>query len=156
MAQDGDRGADARRGEGRPAVERGSLTLLVIDASALVQASLAAAGFSLFENEDLVGPPLLWSEALSAIHELRWRREISDDLAFRAFAALLAAPVRRRAPPRLYREAWRVADDLGWAKTCDAEYVALARILGCRLFTLDERLRRGAGRLVEIVGSHDL
>jgi hypothetical protein len=30
--------------------------------------------------------------------------------------------------------------------------VALARILGCSLFTVDDRLRRGAGRIVEIVG----
>ena len=156
MAKDGDRRADARCGEGRPAVERGPLTLLVIDASALVQACLAAEGVDLFENEDLVAPPLLWSEALSAIHELRWRREISDDLASRAFAALLAVPVRRRAPHQLHREAWRVADDLGWAKTYDAEYIALARVLGCRLFTLDDRLRRGAARLVDIVGPHDL
>jgi predicted nucleic acid-binding protein len=123
MAQDGDRRADARRGKGRPAVERGPLTLLVIDASALVQACLAAAGVSLFGSEALVAPPLLWSEALSAIRELRWRREISDDLAARAFDALLGAPVRRRAPHQLYREAWRVADELGWAKTYDAEYV---------------------------------
>jgi predicted nucleic acid-binding protein len=128
----------------------------VIDASALVQACLAAAGVGLLQEEDLVGPPLLWSEATSVIHELRWRREVSDDLAFRAFAALLAAPVTRRAPHQLHREAWRVADELGWAKTYDAEYVALARILGCRLFTVDERLRRGAGRLVEIVGPRDV
>jgi len=156
MAQDDDGRADARRGESRPPIERGPVSLLVIDASALVQSCLAAAGVGLFENEDLVAPPLLWSEALSVIHELRWRREISDDLASRAFAALRAAPVSRRVPHQLYREAWRIADELGWAKTYDAEYVALARILGCRLFTLDERLRRGAGRLVDVVGPHDL
>jgi predicted nucleic acid-binding protein len=40
--------------------------------------------------------------------------------------------------------------------TYDAEYVALARLLGCRLFTVDERLRRGAGRLVEVVGPREL
>ena len=90
------------------------------------------------------------------IHELRWRREISDDLTSRAFAELLSAPVRRRAPQQLYREAWRIADDLGWARTYDAEYVALARIMGCRLLTLDDRLRRGARQLVEIIGPHDL
>lgn len=156
MAENGDRGADARCGEGGPSVERGSLTLLVIDASALVQACLAAEGISLFQSEDLVAPPLLWSEAVSAIHELRWRREISDDLTSRALAALLAAPVKRRAPLQLYREAWHIADDLGWARTYDAEYVALARIIGCRLLTLDDRLRRGAGRLVDVIGPHDL
>jgi predicted nucleic acid-binding protein len=93
---------------------------------------------------------------VSVLHELRWRREISDDLTSRAFAAVQAAPIRRRAPQQLYREAWRIADDLGLARTYDAEYVALARILRCRLITVDDRLRRGAGRLVDIVGPRDL
>ena len=89
------------------------------------------------------------------IHELRWRRQISERLASLAFEALLTAPVRRREPRRLRREAWRIADDLGWAKTYDAEYVALARLLDCPLFTVDDRLRRGAGRIIQIVGPRD-
>lgn len=155
MAEDGDRRADARCRQGCQAIEGGALTLLVIDASAFVQACLATEGLRLLRDDDLVAPPLLWSETASVIHELRWRREISEELTSRAFAELLAAPVKRRAPKQLYREAWRIADDLGWARTYDAEYVALARILGCRLFTLDDRLRRGAGRLVGVVGPHD-
>jgi predicted nucleic acid-binding protein len=99
---------------------------------------------------------LLWSETASVIHELRWRRQVSDALASTALATLLAAPVRPRAPRQLYREAWRIADDLGWARTYDAEYVALARILGCRLFTIDDRLRRGARRLIHTVGPRDV
>jgi predicted nucleic acid-binding protein len=130
--------------------------LLVVDSSAAVQACLAADGFGLFGDEDLVSPGLLWSEASSVLHELRWRREISENLASIAFNALLAAPIAPRTPRQLRREAWRVAEDLGWAKTYDAEYVALALILRCRLFTIDDRLRRGAGRIVEIVGPRDL
>jgi predicted nucleic acid-binding protein len=64
--------------------------------------------------------------------------------------------VSRRAPQALYTEAWRVAADLGWAKTHDAEYVALARLLDCRLLTRDERLRRSATRLVEVIGPLEL
>jgi predicted nucleic acid-binding protein len=130
--------------------------LLVVDSSAVVQACLAAEGFALLGDEDLVAPPLLWSETSSVIHELAWRREISGALASAAFGALLRAPVAARAPGRLRSEAWRIADDLGWAKTYDAEYVALARLLSCRLLTIDDRLRRGAARVVEIVGPDDL
>ncbi|MGH6689819.1 MAG: type II toxin-antitoxin system VapC family toxin [Gammaproteobacteria bacterium] len=109
--------------------------MLVVDASAAVQACLAAEGFALFGAEDPVAPALLWSEASSVIHELWWRREISERLASTAFSALLRAPIARRESRRLRREAWRIADELGWA---------------------NNRLRRGAARIVTIVGPRDL
>lgn len=49
-----------------------------------------------------------------------------------------------------------VAERLGWAKTYDAQYVALAETLGCRLLTIDSRLRRGAARLIETIGPDEL
>jgi predicted nucleic acid-binding protein len=130
--------------------------VVVVDASAAVLACLAAGGFDLFGNERLIAPVLLWSEVASALHEMRWRREISAELADIAFERLLRAPVSRRSPKRLRREAWRVAEELGWMKTYDAEYVALARMARCRLFTVDARLRRGAGHVVQFIGPGDL
>ena len=130
--------------------------MIVLDASAAVQACLAADGFDLFGNEDLIAPVLFWSEVSSALHEMRWRKEISASLADIAFDRLLAAPVSGRSPKRLRREAWRVAEELGWMKTYDAEYVALARMAPCRLFTVDARLRRGASHVVQIIGPGDL
>ena len=130
--------------------------MLVLDASAAVQAALAADGFDLLRGQTLVAPPLLRSETVSVLHELAWRREVSAAAARIALERLLEAPVLRRRPRGLAREAWRVADELGWAKTYDAEYVALARILDCPLLTLDARLKRGASRLVEVVGPADL
>jgi predicted nucleic acid-binding protein len=49
-----------------------------------------------------------------------------------------------------------VAWELGWAKAYEAEYVSLARILDARLLSRDERLRRGAGRLVTVVGPDEV
>ena len=130
--------------------------MIVLDASAAVQACLAADGFSLFGRERLIAPALFWSEVSSALHEMRWRKEISTGLADIAFKRLLAAPVSPRSSKRLRREAWGVAEELGWMKTYDAEYVALARSTRCRLFTVDARLRRGAGHVVPIIGPGDL
>lgn len=107
-------------------------------------------------GQDLVAPAVLWSEATSVLDQTRWRAEISEELAKVAFDRLLDAPIARPASARLYREAERVARDLGWAKTYDAEYVALARIEGGKLITQDARLQRGAGRLVDIVGIDDV
>ena len=41
---------------------------------------------------------------------------------------------------------------LGWARTYDAEYVALANLLECRLVTTDGRLWRAVGHLVQVIG----
>jgi predicted nucleic acid-binding protein len=81
---------------------------------------------------------------------------MSRELAVATRDRLLAALIRRRTSDLLHIEAWHVAEELGWAKTYDAEYVALARLLDCRLLTVDDRLRRGAGRLVHIVGPTEL
>jgi predicted nucleic acid-binding protein len=130
--------------------------VIVLDASAAVQACLAADGFALFGDERLTAPALLWSEASSVLHEMLVRREISAELADAAFERLLEAPVSVTSTKRLRREAWQIAEELGWMKTYDAEYVALARMSKCRLFTIDARLRRGAGHVVDIIGPGDL
>ena len=129
---------------------------LVVDASVAVPACLSAEGFELLPDRDLVAPALLWSETLSALRGLAWRAEISADDADAACQALARAPVRRIDDGRVAAEAWRIAEDLGWAKTYDAEYVALARLMGCRLVTLDVRLRRGADRLGIVVSVGEL
>jgi len=85
-------------------------------------------------------PP--WS-ALAAAADVRLRREARR---VRTRDRLESCPVARKAPAALGAEAWRIADELGFAKTYDAEYLALAGVLGWKLVTLDGRLRRGADR----------
>lgn len=126
--------------------------MLVVDASLVVNACLGESGLDDLPNDELVAPPLMWSEAGSVLHEMRWRQAVSDELVTIAVGRLDDVPVESARPTSLRAEAWQIADQLGWARTYDAEYVALARILGCRLMTIDDRLRRGAGHLVDIIG----
>jgi predicted nucleic acid-binding protein len=83
-------------------------------------------------------------------------KRISPDQADLLLSRLEAAPVSSRKPEGLRRAAWRIADRLGHGRIYDAEYVALAQILGCRPVTLDGRLRRSAERLGFVVTPAEL
>ncbi len=130
-------------------------SLLVVDSSVAVRASLEGQ-LRLPGDWRLVAPPLLWSEATSALHEAQWRREISVETATEARDVLAALPLHRDDPPELRDVAWAIADELGLAKTYDAEFLALARIRGCSLVTADARLRRTADRLGFVVDPVEL
>ncbi len=60
------------------------------------------------------------------LHEMAWRKEIPQQRAKTILDRLLKAPVAIQTPDGLIQAAWRVANDLGWSKTYDAQYVALA------------------------------
>jgi predicted nucleic acid-binding protein len=124
---------------------------LVVDASYTVRECAAGTGFARLEDDDLMAPPLMWSETRSALREAMWRGEVSRPNAERALVRLNEAPVKMRNPGQLGTVAWRLADEFGWAKTYDAEYLALAELLGCRVVTVDSRLRRGTERLGLVV-----
>jgi predicted nucleic acid-binding protein len=130
--------------------------VLVVDAAVVITACLSEVGLKALGRDELVAPHLMWSEASSVLHELRWRREISGELATIARDRLTAADVSPRRPKGLIQEAWRIADQLGWAKTYDAEYLALARLLRCRLLTTDAKLKAAGSRLVNVIGPADL
>jgi predicted nucleic acid-binding protein len=131
--------------------------MLIVDASAILYAASSQEAWDrLLTVDDLSAPPIFWSEAVSVLHEARWRGAVSRELTESALKRVLAAPISRQVPQQLYSEAWSIADQLGWAKTYDAEYVALARINDCSLLTADARLRRGAGHLVTIIGPDEL
>jgi len=85
----------------------------------------------------MIAPPLLASEVTSILCELAYRSAIPPEHA-------------RCAVTRLYS-----LTPLGH-RPYDAEYVALAQIHDAPLLTIDERLRRGAGHVVEMPTPQEL
>jgi predicted nucleic acid-binding protein len=118
---------------------------LVVDASVVVQVLIAGGKLGPLEGHDLSAPALLASEVTSVIRELVWRGDVPESVGDQAIVAFLALPIAHAPADSLAIEATAVAAQLGWAKTYDAEYLALARRTGCPMVTLDDRLIRGAG-----------
>lgn len=98
----------------------------------------------------------MWSEVLAALHLGLTRGAIGVEGAELALQRLEGCPISARSPRQLRRQAWRIADELGMGRTYDAEYLALASLLGCQLVTLDGRLRRGADRLGLVIGPEEV
>ncbi len=130
--------------------------MLVVDATVAFDAVQGPNGFDVFEAEELVAPPLMWSEARSALHEAVWRGEMSRELGARSLEALETVPVKARTHRRLGPRSVEVADRFGWAKTYDAEYLALAELLSCRVMTTDGRLYRRTRHLGFVVTPQDV
>jgi predicted nucleic acid-binding protein len=130
--------------------------VLVIDANvALAACGGEGDGFAALGDE-LASIPLMWSEARASLHLQLAKSQISADDARTIHERLESSPIERTDPPELGAEAWMFAEEYGWGRTYDAEYVALARLLDCRLVTLDTRLRRGADRLGFVITPAEL
>jgi predicted nucleic acid-binding protein len=56
----------------------------------------------------------------------------------------------------LRRVAWKLATELGWASTYDAEYLALTRLQGDALITLDDELAGRAKGVVAVASIDEL
>lgn len=99
----------------------------------------------------------MWSEALSALHQAAFRGALPVERVTEALHQLDALPVSvAEIGPDHRRRALTIARSLGWAKTYDAEYVALARSLDCAILSVDRRLIAGATQLVEFMAPADL
>ncbi len=130
-------------------------SLVVVDTSVVLPACVAG-GFRFAGSWRWLAPSLLWSEVLSALHEASWRRELTVEEAQAARAVFAKLPLTRVDSVEIGDEAWRIADDLGLAKSYDAEFLALARLRGALFVTADARLRMGADRLGFVVDPVEL
>ncbi len=128
---------------------------VVLDTSVLLPACIAG-GLRFGGSWQWWAPTLACSELLSALHEAVWRGQLEVDEAAAARAVFAGLPVRFEDSRLLGDEAWRITDELGLAKTYDAEFLALARLRGALLVTADARLRRGADRLGFVVDPVEL
>ena len=102
------------------------MTKFVVDAGAVLH--LASEEVEVSDAHKLLAPTLLRSQTLSALHEAVQRGEIPAEVARNRLARIRGMRIRLLGDAVLQRRAWELADQLGWASTYDAEYVALTQL----------------------------
>jgi predicted nucleic acid-binding protein len=122
------------------------MTRFVVDTSAVLL--LASSEVEIPGKHKLLAPTLLRSQTLSALHEAVKRGEITADVARDRLARIRRMRIRLLGDAVLQRRAWELADQLGWASTYDAEYVALTQLQADALVTLDTKLARSVKGIV--------
>ena len=118
----------------------------MVDTGAVLE--LASHGADVPAGHELLAPTLLRSQTLSALHEAVHRGEVAADTAREHLARIQRLPIRLLGDAVLRRRAWDLAEQLGWASTYDAEYVALTQLQADALVTLDLDLARSVDGIV--------
>jgi predicted nucleic acid-binding protein len=112
----------------------------VVDCGVVLR--LASEEIEVSAEHELLAPTLLRSQTLSAMHEAVHNGELPADVALERLERVWAMKIRLLGDAVLRRVAWRFADELGWADTYDAEYLALTKLQADAFVTLDEVLAR--------------
>jgi predicted nucleic acid-binding protein len=123
------------------------MTRFVVDSGVVLH--LASEEIEVWPEHELLAPTLLRSQTLSALHEAVHKGEIESEVALNRLARIGSMRIRLLGDAVLRRVAWKVADQLGWASTYDAEYVALTQLQADAFVTLDAELARTVEGIVE-------
>ncbi len=122
------------------------MTKFVVDCGVVLR--LARDEIEVPAEHELLAPTLLRSQTLSALHEAVHADEMPGDVALAQLARIRAMPIRLLGDAVLRRRAWELAEQLGWAETYDAEYVALTQLQADAFVTLDDKLARRVAGIV--------
>jgi indolepyruvate ferredoxin oxidoreductase alpha subunit len=123
------------------------VTRFVVDRDTLLR--IVAGEVEVAAGHQLVAPTLVRSQALSALYEAARRGEISAAEGIDPVMRINSMKVRFLGDKVLQRTAWKIADQLGWETTYDAEFVALTQLQADAFVTSDRDLARSLSGLVE-------
>jgi predicted nucleic acid-binding protein len=118
----------------------------VLDAGAVIE--LVRRELPVAPEHELLAPTLVRSQVLSRLHAAGEAREVLTRVNALKLRLLGDAVLRRRA--------WEIADELGWAETYDAEYLALTQLQADAFVTTDGALARRAKAVVAVASLDDL
>lgn len=115
-----------------------------------VAVRLARDGSMIPEQHRLLAPTLIRSQVLSMLYRAVRAGEMTRRDADRHLNDVRALRMRLLGDRVLQSTAWKIADQLGWPDTLDAEYLALTRLQADAFITLDPELAEAAKDLVPV------
>jgi predicted nucleic acid-binding protein len=102
------------------------------------------------DEHQILAPTLLRSQLLSLLYQAVHRGEMTRKDAERRLDHVRGLRIRLLGDRVLQNVAWKVADQLGWSDTYDAEYVALTQLQADAFITLDGQLAHAVKDLVTV------
>jgi predicted nucleic acid-binding protein len=123
------------------------MTRFVVDRDTLLR--IAAGEVEVAAGHQLVAPTLVRSQALSVLHEAALRGVITPSEGIELVTRINSMKVRFLGDKVLQRTAWKIADQLGWETTYDAEFVALTQLQADAFVTSDRDLATAVSGLVQ-------
>jgi predicted nucleic acid-binding protein len=123
------------------------VTRFVVDVDTLLR--IASGEVAVVAGHELLAPTLVRSQALATLYQATRRGEISADEGLERLTRINSMKVRFLGDKVLQRTAFRVADQLGWDSTEDAEFVALTQLQADAFVTSNDQLANAISGLVE-------
>jgi indolepyruvate ferredoxin oxidoreductase alpha subunit len=124
------------------------VTRFVVDSATLL--AIAAGEIDVATEHQLLAPTLARSQALAELYAAARRAEITDADGRARARRINTLRIRYLGDRALQQQAWKVAAQLGWESTYDAEYVALTQLQADALVTGDAELALAVAGLVTV------
>jgi len=106
---------------------------------------------------ELIAAPLFHAEVTSVLREQVYFRSLLPEEGEEAFSSYLDIGVRSIDDPEVQKKAWELAKKFNLPRTYDMQYLAVAELENCELWTNDKRLAnslQGKVERIRWVGEH--
>ncbi len=124
------------------------MTRYAIDALTAIR--IVRDGVVVPDEHQLVAPKSLQTQALSQLYREVRAGSLDREAAREILDGITTMRIRLLGDRVSRGQAWRIAEDLNWDDTTNAEYVAIAKLQADALVTLDEDLAREVAGIVAI------
>jgi predicted nucleic acid-binding protein len=111
---------------------------------------LAQDEVAIAKDHQILAPTLIRSQLLARLFDAVGRGELTKKDAERHLDYVRGLRIRLLGDRVLQAVAWKVADQMRWSDTYNAEYVALTQLQGDAFVTLDEELAGAVRDLVRV------